>query len=76
MWKTKPTDLTRKLRNQILDLESTIEAKDRELAVAQVEIENMAQVIARDRARVKAEGAAYARKQAEYEGINDEQDIK
>ncbi len=70
----KPTEKTRKLENKILDLEATIDAKDRQLAVAQVEIETMAAVIARDRDRIKSEGAAYGRLRAESEGLGESPD--
>ncbi len=62
-----------KLEKRIADLEVELEATKRELTVAEAEIESMAAVIARDRARIKAEGAAYARQQAEAEGMTDEQ---
>lgn len=61
-----------KLEKQVLDLQSVIDAKDRIINVLEAEIESMAAVIARDRARIKAEGAAYARQQAEAEGIANE----
>lgn len=61
-----------KLERRILDLEAIVEAKDRQLSVAQAEIESLAGVIARDRERIKAEGAAYARQRAESEGVSNE----
>ena len=61
-----------KLERRILDLEANIEAKDRQLSVAQAEIESLAGVIARDRERIKAKGAAYARQRAESEGVSNE----
>lgn len=58
---------------QIEQLQSDLEAANRKLAVAEAEIESLAAVIARDRQRIKAETAAYARQQAHAEGItNDE----
>ena len=62
-----------KLEKRVADLETELDAKKRELAVADAEIESMAAVIARDRARIRAEGAAYVRQQAEAEGMNHEQ---
>jgi len=70
-WQKPPTKATKQQR-RILDLEATIEAKDRQLSVAQAEIESLAGVIARDRERIKAEGAAYARQRAESEGVSNE----
>lgn len=62
------------LTKQVADLETELDATKRKLTVAEAEVESMAAVIARDRARIKAEGAAYARQQAEAEGLatNDE----
>lgn len=57
------------LRQQVKELESKLEAENRRLVVANAEIESMAAVIARDRERIKAEGAAYARSRAESEGV-------
>jgi hypothetical protein len=42
----------------------------RKLRVAEAEIESLAAVIARDRQRVAAETALFARQQAEHEGTN------
>jgi hypothetical protein len=61
------------LRRQVHTLESQLEAERRRLAVATAEIESMAAVIARDRERIKAEGACYARQRAEAEGVTHEQ---
>ncbi len=71
---SKPNPKSHKLQRKILDLEAVIESKDRLLTVAKAEIESMASVIARDRERIKAEGAAYARKRAESEGVTRERD--
>ncbi len=65
----------RRLERRIDDLEAELEATRRKLAVAETETESMAAVIARDRARIKAEGAAYARQQAEAEGLTDESGV-
>jgi len=61
------------LQRHIQELESTLEAERRRLAVASAEIESMAAVIARDRQRIAAEGAAYGRQRAEAEGVTNEQ---
>lgn len=61
-----------RLEKQVKNLESQLEAKDRTIAVQQAEIDSMAAVIARDRQRIKAEGAAYAQKRALAEGVTDE----
>lgn len=66
----------RTLQDQIRDLQSELEAERRRLAVANAEIESMAAVIARDRERIKAEGAAYARQRAEAEGVSGERDYQ
>ena len=63
-----------RLRSRVDELEAQLEASTRRLAVANAEIDSMAQVIARDRERIKAESAAYARQRAEAEGISNERD--
>ena len=60
-------DAIKRLEGRIEQLQADIEARDRTLRVQQAELESMAAVIARDRERVKAEGAAYARQRAESE---------
>ena len=60
----------KQLRKQIADLESQLATRDRTIAVMQVELDAMAGVIARDRERVKAESAAFARQRAECEGTH------
>ena len=67
----RPNRKLLRLEKQVLDLEALCEAKDRQLAVANAEIESLANVIARDRERVKAESAAYARARADSEGVED-----
>lgn len=52
----------------ILDMQSRLDEKDRFIAVLKAENESLAGVIARDRARVQAETARHARRQADYEG--------
>lgn len=53
----------------ILDMQSRLDEKDRFIAVLKAENESLAGVIARDRARIAAETARYARDQAEAEGL-------
>ena len=61
------------LQKRVVDLEQRLDAAERKQAVAETEVESMADVIARDRARIKSETAAYTRQQAEAEGRpNDE----
>ena len=60
------------LQKQVQELASQLEAEGRRLAVANTLIESMAAVIARDRERIKAEGACYARQRAEAEGVPNE----
>ncbi len=55
------------LEKELADLQATIESKDRRIGILESEIEGLAEVLARDRARVAAEMAAYARRQAEAE---------
>ena len=66
----KPKKPTRQ-EKQVLDLQAEIEALKRQITVLEAERDTMAQVLARDRQRVQAEGAAYARKRAEAEGANE-----
>ena len=57
----------RTLQRRIAKLEQELEAARRTIRVLEAERETLALVLARDRARVQAELAAYARKQAEAE---------
>jgi len=57
------------LLQEIAALETALDAERRRLAVAEAEIEALAAVMARDRQRIQAEGAAYARQRAEAEGV-------
>lgn len=59
----------RQLRDRIAELEAELEAEQRRSRVKDAEIESLAAVIARDRERVKAEAATYARQTAENEGL-------
>jgi hypothetical protein len=63
------------LQKRLLELESQLEAERRRLAVSNVEIESLAAVIARDRERIRSEGACYARQRAEAEGVMNESRI-
>ncbi len=49
-----------------------LDVAKRQLAASSAEIETLAAVIARDRERIRAEGAAYARQRAEAEGTTNE----
>ena len=60
----------KRLQKQVADLESELEAKERIIKVQQAEIDSLCAVVARDRERIKAEGAAYVRQRAESEGTN------
>ena len=64
------------LQSQVRELESQLEAEHRRLTVADAEIESLAAVVARDRERIKAEGACYARQRAEAEGVTNERDLQ
>ncbi len=59
-----------KLKRKILDLEATVAARDREIAVLRAENENLAAVLARDRLRVQAETSEYGRRKAVAESGN------
>lgn len=58
----------KKLRDTIAELQADLQAAHRVISVCECEIETLAAVIARDRARVQAETAAYQRARAESEG--------
>lgn len=58
----------KRLRDQINQLQGELEAKDRMIMVQAVEIQQLAAVAARDRARVEAEAAVYAANRAAAEG--------
>ncbi len=74
-WFTKkPQAKQQRLERQVLSLTSTIEARDRTIAVMQAEIDSMAGVIARDRQRVSAECAIASRQIAEAEGTENGRD--
>ena len=62
---TRRTDS--KLTRRVHNLEMEIEARDRTIRVLQAEIDSLAGVVARDRLRVQAETAEYARRKAEAE---------
>lgn len=65
----KPTRRTAE-QIRVFELEGEIETLKRVIAVKDVEIQQLASVVARDRARVEAESAAYVRQRAESEGKN------
>ena len=61
MFKFIRRQLTTKHKSRILELEAECDSLRRQLRVADAERQSMALVIARDRERVKAELAAYAK---------------
>jgi len=70
----RPDDRTRrvrKLEGKVSDLEAEVLALERTLRVKDAEIDAMAAVIARDRERVAAETAVYARRAAVEEQENE-----
>ena len=69
--KQQPTRRIQQLLRQVADLQAELEARDRTIRVQAVEIENLAAVVARDRERIKAEAATFARQRAELEGLTD-----
>ena len=58
-----------KLQSALADLKADILERDRTIKIQSAEIGNLSAVIARDRERVKAEAAGYARSRAEHEGL-------
>jgi hypothetical protein len=56
------------LQSQLAAEQAAHEATRRELRVIEAERDALAAVVARDRARVQAETASYARQQADSEG--------
>jgi hypothetical protein len=69
--RTKSSDKReRQLREQVAELEAELAARDRTIGVMQVELDNLAAVVARDRQRVQAESATFTRQRAECEGTN------
>jgi len=61
----------RGLQTQLAAEQASHEATRRQLTIAQAEIDALAAVIARDRMRVLAETANYARQKADSEGTTD-----
>ena len=59
----------RKLQRQLADLQAALEAERLKIKVVESERDSLAAVVARDRQRIQAEGAAYARRRAESEGV-------
>ncbi len=57
----------RQLRERVAELEAELAARDRTIAVMQCELDSLSAVVARDRLRVQAESAEFARKRAECE---------
>lgn len=72
LWKRKVTSADRKiqaLEKRVLDLESVVEEKDRQIRILEAERDSLSEVIARDRLRVKAESAAFAATVANATGV-------
>lgn len=69
---TAPQKRERLLLDRIADLEADVRAQERIVRVQAVELETLASVIARDRERIKAESATYARQRATHEGLTNE----
>lgn len=67
MFRRSPTRKVKQLENRIQELQAENEGLQRAVRVLEVERDALAAVIARDRERVKAETAAYARSVAEIE---------
>jgi hypothetical protein len=67
--RNKPDRIRQQQAKRILDLEAELDALRRVLTIKDAELESLANVIARDRERVKAETATYARQRAESEGV-------
>ncbi len=56
------------LQRQVTKLEAELEAGRRAIQVLTAERDNLAAVIARDRERIRAEGACFIRQRVEAEG--------
>ncbi len=67
---------TARLQRQVERLSAELAAEQLKTKVVEAERDNLAQVIARDRERIKAEGACYARQRAEAEGVTSERDFQ
>lgn len=61
----------RKLETKVAELETEVDRLLRVLSVRDAEISNLAAVVARDRVRIQAEAASFARQKAESEGQNE-----
>lgn len=59
-----------KLNRQLRQLKSELEAEQLRRQVIEAERDSLAAALARDRERIRAEIAAYARQRAESEGVN------
>jgi len=66
---SKTPSTVRRLEKRILQLEAELEAAERTIKIVESERDNLALVLARDRQRIEAELAAYARHKAEAEGV-------
>ena len=68
--KSKTPAAVKRLEKQLLDLQSKLDAAERTAQVLEAERDTLALVVARDRQRIEAELAAYARQKAENEGTD------
>ena len=64
--------LDERLKRALLNEKAKHAITQKKLAIAKAEIQSLAAVIARDRQRIEAETAVYARKRAEAHGRTDE----
>lgn len=70
--RSKPTASDRKiaaLEKRVLDLESVVEERNRQIRILEAERDSLSEVIARDRLRVKAESATFAATVANATGV-------
>lgn len=62
----------RRLERRIAELQAELDASQRRLAVTEVERDTLAAVVVRERSRVEAETAIHKRRQAEAEGMTND----
>lgn len=64
-FRKRPSRNVQTLQRQVVDLEAERDTLQRQLRVTEAERDALAEVVARDRERVRAETASYARQSAE-----------
>jgi len=69
----KITPKVARLERKLALLTAELEAEKLKTKVVEAERDNLAAVVARDRERIRAEGAAYASQRAKSEGVKNEQ---